>query len=40
MLNPNRIANMNIGMKLTIGCSATPSSDVPTSVWNASVTTP
>ena len=31
---------MNIGMNETIGCSATPSSDAPVSVWNASVTTP
>ena len=31
---------MNIGTNETIGWSDTPSSDVPASVWNASVTTP
>ena len=40
MLNPNRIANMNMGMNQTTGCSATPSSEAPVSVWKASVTTP
>ena len=40
MLRPNKIANMNIGMNETIGCSATPSSEAPASVWKASVTTP